>query len=189
MYSPFDRGRRHERRKAIETVRSAIDDTVFQGGDPDDGGCCTRCGSSDAARHGRNRSGTQRFRCVSCGKVFTPIHEHQAGCTRLDRDIWMRYAEFFVDGISCREAAVRMGVPLNTAWQMRLRVIHSLSRTDRTSEIDLWGEMAIDPMRVTCSDGSSGDAISCCERIVPRKRGGIIEGELRISWRRQTGFA
>ena len=33
---------------------------------------CPRCGHHHIKRDGHYKSGTQRYRCISCGKTFTP---------------------------------------------------------------------------------------------------------------------
>lgn len=118
-----------ERRDAIDLVMSAIDRLFFDDGSLE-ATLCPCCDCHVNSRYGRNRSGTQRFRCGSCGKVFTPVSNDRAmERTKLDRDVWMRFAECFVDGIPFRDVMRVCGVSMNTAWYMRMRLVRMMPKT------------------------------------------------------------
>lgn len=116
-----------DREAMIASLRSVLDSELMKAcfEAPECG--CTRCGSTDCIRYGKSKLGSQRWMCRSCGHVH---NESATGTvlsrTKLDYDVWMRYAECFVDGLSDRKVADRLGVTNKTAWFMRIRTLEAL---------------------------------------------------------------
>lgn len=91
---------------------------------------CPRCRSEEYSRYGRTSSGTQRYKCKGCGKVYCfsgtrAVIAH----TKLPVEKWMDFAECFVDDLSPRETQRKIGVTQETAWFMgdRTKTLLSLS--------------------------------------------------------------
>jgi transposase-like protein len=60
---------------------------------------CNKCGKSEwVSRAGRNRSGTQRYRCNNCQRYFTPDPKPQ-GCDPQTRQLALKLA---LEGMSNR---------------------------------------------------------------------------------------
>ena len=118
-----------DREAMISSLRSILDSELMKT-NFEAPGCacaCSKCGSTDCIRYGRSKLGSQRWMCKSCGRVR---NESATGSvlsrTKLDDDVWMRYAECFVDGLSDRKVAERLGVTNRTAWFMRIRALEAL---------------------------------------------------------------
>jgi hypothetical protein len=48
------------------------------------------------------------------------------GLTKLPEDVWMKYTECFVSGMSTYKAAALLGVSQPTSWYMRCRTLQAL---------------------------------------------------------------
>lgn len=55
-----------------------------------------------------------------------PGHGRIFGLTKLPEDVWMKYAECFVSGMSTYKAAAILGVSQPTSWYMRCRTLQAL---------------------------------------------------------------
>ncbi len=68
---------------------------------------CPRCGARDHLhRDGRNRSGTQRYRCRACRRAFTPAQKEQGhgGATH------EQAVRLYLEGMSLRATGRLLGV-------------------------------------------------------------------------------
>lgn len=81
---------------------------------------CPECGSGGYVRYGRTAKGTERFRCKSCGRTFTP--KRLISNSQIPEEKWMAFAECYVYGISIRGSADRCGVSASTAYRMKCRI-------------------------------------------------------------------
>lgn len=118
-----------DREGLIESVRSVLDSELLRTHFQFPEGICPFCQGTDCIRYGRSKIGAQRWRCKRCGRV------HNVGGTgtvisrsKLDHEVWMRFAECFVDRLSCQRTAERLGVCKKTAWFMRIRTLEALYR-------------------------------------------------------------
>ena len=112
------------RARAIEDIRAIISEAVFGLGE--DASVCPRCGGSDLVKNGHTAAGTQRYKCKGCGCVFASCGGRIFGLTKLPLNIWMKYAECFVSGVSTYKAAALLDVSQPTSWYMRCRVLQAL---------------------------------------------------------------
>lgn len=81
---------------------------------------CPECGSDGYVRYGRTAKGTERFRCKSCGRTFTP--KRLISNSQIPEEKWMVFAECYVCGTSVRGSADRCGVSASTAYRMKCRI-------------------------------------------------------------------
>lgn len=91
---------------------------------------CSRCHSGEYSRYGCTSSGTQRYKCKGCGKVYCFSRTRAViAHTKLPVEKWMGFAECFVDDLSPRETQRKIGVTQETAWFMgdRTKTLLSLS--------------------------------------------------------------
>jgi len=110
--------------------------------DPEDPAVCPHCGCPTFIRKGHERSGGQRWLCRGCARTFSGSTKGLLANSKLDRAVWMAFAECMADALSLRESALRCGVALSTAWFMRHRVCEAIQtrlvpfRTEGRCQID-----------------------------------------------------
>jgi transposase-like protein/IS1 family transposase len=80
---------------------------------------CHNC-RIDCRTYGKNRNGSQRFRCTQCSKTFTEPRTRPYGNMRLDFDRGILPLEILVEGGSIRSAERISGVPRNTIIDLLL---------------------------------------------------------------------
>jgi transposase-like protein len=89
---------------------------------------CPRCKSPQVQRWGRERTGTQRYRCGGCRRTFNDLTRTAMAGTHLPEK-WRVYADTMRDGQSTRKAGERIGVDHKTAWRWRHKVMAFLAPT------------------------------------------------------------
>lgn len=68
---------------------------------------CPKCQSTKRQnRAGHNPSGSQRYRCMNCGSKYTPEPIEQG----YSRELRVRAARMYVDGMNLRRIARHLGV-------------------------------------------------------------------------------
>ena len=77
-------------------------------------------------KKGKAGNGEQRYLCRGCGRTFGMGSERILGTSKLPKETWMAYAEYFVLMLPLRECARRCRVCLKTAYTMRHRLIECL---------------------------------------------------------------
>jgi transposase-like protein len=94
---------------------------------------CPHCGGAKIVRHGRDRAGRQRFRCLKtndgkgCGRTFNALSG--TGFARMRKpELWMPYAAELARGTSLTKIVEDVGLPINrrTAWRWRHRLLTAL---------------------------------------------------------------
>jgi transposase-like protein len=84
---------------------------------------CPRCGAGRATKHGHDRRGLQRFRCVGqgCGRSFTAVTGTCLSGMRMP-DKWLPFVSSFVDRRSLTWLKDNLGISRKTgfAWRKRL---------------------------------------------------------------------
>lgn len=81
---------------------------------------CPNCGSKDKqVKAGRNNSGTQRCKCVPCGRIYTPVQKRRV-YPQLKH---LAAAILYQSGFDLREVAMVLSVRSQTAdvWVRRYR--------------------------------------------------------------------
>lgn len=125
-----------EKEKLLMTLQSIIRRELFRLNPMDSAISCPKCGCGSYVRNGHTLRGTQRYRCRDCGCTFTMLdHGEIMLYTKLDEDKWMKFAECFVDCLSCDKAAERIGVTHKTTWFMRIRTLEALCRNLPSFEV------------------------------------------------------
>lgn len=117
---------REQRQQAVEELRSVILDTMYQAERENaayEVKCCPRCGCVEIVKKGRSKDGSQRYLCHGCGRTFGARTGRVAGMSKLPPEKWMAYARCFLDMLSLRACAERVGVSLPTSLFMRRRIL------------------------------------------------------------------
>ena len=92
-------------------------------------GECPRCGHAHVVRKGRNRDGSQRWRCEGCRRTFCARTFGLMARSKLPRGKWARLVELTVDRASVARCAGELGVTTFTAWFMRMRLCEAMKRS------------------------------------------------------------
>lgn len=120
-----------ERQKALDELRSVLLDAMYQmerdavGGDVK---CCPRCGCVEIVKKGKARDGSQRYLCHGCGRTFGVRTGSVVGMSKLPAEKWMAYVQCFIDRLSLRACAERVGVSLPTSLFMRRRILEVVAK-------------------------------------------------------------
>lgn len=126
-----------ERTKAIARVQKAIRVAMLE--NAEDAAArvrrCPRCGSEAVVKKGVSKAGDQRYLCNDCKRTYGARTELVFCRSHLSKDVWMRYAECFVDQKTLRVCAKECGVSLKVAFTMRHRIIDLLSALDGPSSV------------------------------------------------------
>ena len=68
---------------------------------------CPRCKSTEKQnKAGFTQAGSQRYRCMLCGKKYTPVPKEQG----YSDDVRLRAVELYVDGMNLRRIGRQLGV-------------------------------------------------------------------------------
>lgn len=70
---------------------------------------CHKCNSTEIVKLGKYNS-MQRYRCKNCGVAFTSKSKSIFATTKLEKEKWIKYAECFIDCLSLRRCAEKVGV-------------------------------------------------------------------------------
>jgi transposase-like protein len=73
---------------------------------------CPTC-QSESQKFGKNRNGSQRFRCLACRKTFTPSEPQPLGQMRLAPDKAIMCLHMLMEGTSIR-CVERLMTPTST---------------------------------------------------------------------------
>lgn len=87
---------------------------------------CPHCGSVHAVKNGHRKDGTQKYKCIDCGKYFVSTSNTIVAGTRRAMSLWERYISCMMDGLSIRETAVRVGIHPSTAFIWRHKILDAL---------------------------------------------------------------
>lgn len=93
--------------------------------------CCVHCGHDRISKHGYTSAGTQRFRCSSCRRTFTPYSGSQFHRIQ-KREIFIKFARLMSQCNSLRADARLLGVSPATVWRWRHRILKELCRHEGT---------------------------------------------------------
>ena len=88
---------------------------------------CYKCHSNKIVKLG-TYNGMQRYRCKDCFTSFTSKSKSIFATTKLEKEKWLKYVECFIDCLSLRSCAEKVGVCLKTSYFMRHRIIECLKK-------------------------------------------------------------
>lgn len=88
---------------------------------------CYKCHSHEIVKLGTYK-GMQRYRCKNCGVSFTAKSKSIFATTKLEKEEWLKYVECFIDCLSLRKCAEKIGVCLKTSYFMRHRILECLKQ-------------------------------------------------------------
>ncbi|MEG2792994.1 MAG: IS1595 family transposase [Bacilli bacterium] len=90
---------------------------------------CYKCHSREIVKLGKY-NGMQRYRCNKCSVSFTAKSRTIFATTKLKKEVWLKYIESFIDCLSLRRCAEKVGVGLKTSYFMRHRILECLKQNN-----------------------------------------------------------
>ena len=101
---------------------------------------CHCCGSTEIAKKGFSKNGTQRYACKVCGKGFLA---NVFPYSHVDIDRWKLFCRLFMEGTSIRHCATVCDICLKTSQHMKDRLVDMLL-SDPSLSVTFCGEMMVD---------------------------------------------
>ena len=90
------------------------------------GRVCVYCGSVHVVRNGHRKDGTQRYLCRDCNRSFVVNANSVTANTRKDLEVWKKYIDCMMNGLSVRKSAEICGIHRNTAFIWRHKILDAL---------------------------------------------------------------
>lgn len=100
------------------------------------GRVCALCGCTNIVRNGHQKDGTQRYLCKDCGKSFVISSNSIVSGTRKELDIWKKYIDCMMNGLSIRKTADICGIHRNTAFIWRHKILDALQNMANLVKLD-----------------------------------------------------
>lgn len=138
-----------------------------------DGLVCPVCGCTHVVRNGKRKDGTQKYRCMECGKSFTATTNSIAAGSRKDLDTWEKFIDCMMNGFSIRKTAQYCKISKNTAFLWRHKVLDALQQM--AEDVTLEGMVEADETFFNVSyKGNHKNSKNFVMPREPHKRGGAI---------------
>lgn len=103
---------------------------------------CPRCGSIDIIGHGKDKNGTQRFKCKDCGKTFNIAKNTLFFSTKINMKAWMAFLECVLSGTSLSAACITAKIAPSTGTKWMHKIFEALKYYQ--DDILLEGDIYID---------------------------------------------
>ena len=103
---------------------------------------CPHCHQKHSVKDGHTKTGIQTYKCKDCGKRFNALTDTIFNGTKLTYEQIEIFLQCFMDKISLRKTAKRMGVDKNTVHLLRLKLLNALELNRK--EVKLSGEIESD---------------------------------------------
>lgn len=100
------------------------------------GRVCPHCGSTHVVRNGKRPDGTQRYKCMDCGKRFVISTNSVVSGTRKGLSVWVEFIECMLLGLSLEDCADKCGIHKNTAFALRHKVLDALQKLAESVNLD-----------------------------------------------------
>lgn len=101
-----------------------------------DGRFCPVCGCSHVVRNGKRKDGTQKYRCMECGKNFVATTNSIAGGTRKVIAVWEKFVDCMMECRPLRDTARVCGIHRNTAFRWRHKVLDVLQQMAESVKLE-----------------------------------------------------
>lgn len=87
---------------------------------------CPKCKSTDIIKHGKNRSGSIRFKCKSCGKTFSSLDHTLFFSSKVNIKAWLAFLECILSGSSTLEACIVAKISTVTGVEWMKKVFQTI---------------------------------------------------------------
>lgn len=106
---------------------------------------CPKCDSSYIVKNGKSALDDQRYKCKSCGRIFSTHTNSPMSYSKKSKVQWLKYLECMRQGLSIRESAMIVKIHKNTAFYWRHKILNALK--EKLSE-KLEGVISIDELYI-----------------------------------------
>lgn len=89
---------------------------------------CPYCGCVENVQKYGKQNGIQRYRCKDCKKYFTALSFSVFNKTHKSLDVWEKYVECMLDGLSIRKSAEVCKISLQTSFVWRHKILDVLTQ-------------------------------------------------------------
>ncbi len=96
---------------------------------------CPKCQCKDVNKNGKS-NGRQRYICKRCRTNFDEFTFSPFSNTKLGLDIWLKYCELMILGLSIRQCAEEVGVGVKTSFYMRHRILDVINLSLKTDKVE-----------------------------------------------------
>ena len=132
---------------------------------------CYKCNSHQIVKLGTYNN-MQRYRCKNCNTSFTAKSKSIFATTKLEKERWLKYIECFVDCLSLRRSAEKVGVCLKTSYFMRHRILECLKKNQSQFIVNKDNKGQLDETFLRENfKGNHSKSTSFCMPRKPRKNG------------------
>lgn len=97
---------------------------------------CPKCSSLDYISHGRDKNGTRRYKCKSCGKTFNSITNTLFFSSKVSIKAWFAFLESILSGTSVRAACIVSKVSLVTGSEWLNKIFETLKNYQNSIILD-----------------------------------------------------
>lgn len=89
---------------------------------------CRKCEGTQIVKFGKDKNGKQRYKCQSCGCTFTNTSFSVVSHSHCSFDIWKKYIEALLEGVSLKKCAARCNISVQTAFIWRHKILSVLQK-------------------------------------------------------------
>ena len=89
---------------------------------------CRKCESNNIIRYGKDKNGKQKYKCKSCGTIFTETSYSVVANSHCSMETWKKYIELLLNRASLAECASKCGISVQTAFAWRHKILCSLKK-------------------------------------------------------------
>lgn len=130
---------------------------------------CPFCNNSTIYKHGI-RKGLQRYRCTTCGTVFTPNTNTVMSYSHKPSKVWHKVITDTVNGVSIEETARLLSINNHTIFNMRHKILLAMAKIEDDSPTVLGEITELDETYVL--ESKKGTKLEDDSDRNARKRGG-----------------
>ena len=95
---------------------------------------CPRCNSKKVRKNGFNKT-MQRFFCADCNKSFSASTNTITHSSKKTLEIWQKYVDCMISGLSVRKSAAICGICKDTAFKWRHKILDALQVMHNSVEL------------------------------------------------------
>jgi transposase-like protein len=125
LYEKLDRKEKIEFNSRMTRSDSSMEDYITEVRFAN-GKCCPHCGSVAVVKNGNRADGTQNYRCKDCHSQFNIKSNSIVAHTHKNMDVWQKFIECMLQGLSLRKTAEICSINRNTAFAWRHKVLDTL---------------------------------------------------------------
>lgn len=88
---------------------------------------CPNCRSTEIIKYGKNKSGSIRYKCKSCGKTFSSLKDTLFFSSKINLKAWLTFLECILSGSSMLEACIVAKISTVTGVKWMNKIFKTLN--------------------------------------------------------------